>query len=128
MQFAMVLDVEQIAMRQQVRQADRIATQPEIGDENLVAAMPLSTSAVAIRSSKSPGQASRVKATTRRSDGGSASLMRGSIGMSSTCAVPADVHGRKAGATTKHRRDRQKRHIFERSPTAASPTSGFLMP
>jgi hypothetical protein len=55
MQFAVVLDVEQIAMRQQVRQADRIATQPEIGDENLVAAMPLSTSAVAIRSSKIAG-------------------------------------------------------------------------
>ena len=30
----MVLDVEQIAMSQQVRQAGRIATQPEIGDEN----------------------------------------------------------------------------------------------
>jgi hypothetical protein len=61
MQLPVVLDGEQIAMRQQECQADRIFPQPDAGDENR-ALIPLSTSAMAMRSSNAPGQASRVKA------------------------------------------------------------------
>ena len=86
----------------------------------IVALIPLSTSAVAMRSSKAPGQASRVKATIRRPGEASPSRMRGSTGTSRAVIRRERDHGKTAGAASKVRRDRQRWHIVERSPTAGS--------
>ena len=83
MQLAVVLDAEQIAMGQQDTPGRAGLRISQRSVNEIVAGMPLSTNAVAIRSSKSPGRhqgQGDCQADQRRS----ASRMRGSTRMSTT--------------------------------------------
>jgi hypothetical protein len=123
-QLAMVLEGEQIAMRLQVRQTDGFS-RSHWPATNIVASIPLSTDAVAMRSSKAPGKASRVKPTIRRPGEASGGRMRGWTGTSRAVIGREHTHGRAAGAASKVRRDSQGRHIVERSPRAGSDSVAF---
>ena len=129
--FAVVLDGEQIAVRQQERQACRVATHPQVGHENrrLNAALDQRRSDPFIEPTEAgtPRQASKVKATTSRSRGGFASRMCGSIGASLAVAARASVNGRIAAAPNRLRRDRQRRHIVQRSPKTGSAALRYVI-